>query len=66
MAKINSVVIKKVKKYIADISSICPIDKAVLFGSYAKGTQVKDSDIDIAVFREKLMIQIVTNICLCF
>lgn len=54
MAKINPIVVKKIKKYIADISSICPIDKAVLFGSYAKGTQVEDSDIDIAVFSREI------------
>jgi len=54
MAKINPIVVKKIKKYIADINNVCPIDKAVLFGSYAKGIQVKDSDIDIAVFSRKI------------
>lgn len=54
MAKINAAIVKEIKNYISDIRSICPIDKAVLFGSYAKGTQRKDSDIDIAVFSRKI------------
>src|SRR3972149_3460559 len=54
MAKINATLVKEIKNYISDIRSICSIDKAVLFGSYAKGTQAKDSDIDIAVFSREI------------
>lgn len=50
MANLTPVMIKKLKDYIDDIGKVCHIDKAVLFGSYAKGKQSKDSDIDIAVF----------------
>lgn len=54
MAKISPVVVKKLKHYIDDISGVCRIDRVVLFGSYAKGKQVKDSDIDIAVFSKDI------------
>jgi len=36
----------KLKSYISDINRFCRIEKVVLFGSYAKGTPKKDSDID--------------------
>lgn len=54
MAKVQPEVIKKLKAYIADIGEVCRIDKVVIFGSYAKGTQAKDSDIDIAVFSKDI------------
>jgi uncharacterized protein len=42
-------VIKKLHKYKTLVSSHFDVDKLVLFGSYAKGTQHADSDIDVAV-----------------
>jgi len=36
--------------YVADVKSAMPIDRAFLFGSYAKGTATEDSDIDICFF----------------
>jgi len=42
-------VIEKLKKYKFLISDHFDIDKMVLFGSYAKGKQREDSDIDVAV-----------------
>jgi uncharacterized protein len=42
-------VIKKLVKYKLLIYSHFDVDKIILFGSYAKGTQKADSDIDVAV-----------------
>jgi len=39
-----------VKQYIADVKRAMPIDKVYLYGSYAKGTQKENSDIDICFF----------------
>ena len=38
------------KSYINDVRRTFPVDKAVLFGSYAKGTADAQSDIDICFF----------------
>jgi len=38
------------KEYAADVSRQLPVDKAVLFGSYAAGCAQKHSDIDICFF----------------
>lgn len=43
-------VIRKLKLYKLLVSNHFDLDKLVLFGSYAKGTQRADSDIDVAVF----------------
>lgn len=37
-------------QYIADVRKAMPIDKVYLYGSYAKGTQQKNSDVDICFF----------------
>jgi predicted nucleotidyltransferase len=42
-------VIKKLKLYKLLVSDHFDIDKIVLFGSYARGKQREDSDIDVAV-----------------
>ena len=39
-----------IKDYLENVSKIIPIDKAILFGSYAKGNFSVDSDIDLAIF----------------
>jgi len=38
------------RSYASDVSNIFPVDKVVLFGSYAKGTATAQSDIDICFF----------------
>jgi predicted nucleotidyltransferase len=43
---------KKLKDYAKDVEKVFPLDKAVLFGSYAKGTAVWDSDVDVCFFSE--------------
>lgn len=46
---ISGEIMKSIKKYIEKISKYYRIDAIILFGSYAKGTEKQDSDIDIAV-----------------
>lgn len=41
--------IKIAKRYIDSISKKYPIENAILFGSFAKGTNHSDSDIDLAI-----------------
>lgn len=36
--------------YINKLKQQIPVEKVVLFGSYAKGSYTKDSDVDLAVF----------------
>ena len=45
-------VITIVQQYIADVKKVLPIDKVYLYGSYAKGTQRENSDVDICFFSE--------------
>ncbi len=46
---IDREIIESINKYIDKISKYYKIEAIILFGSYAKGTQNKDSDIDIAI-----------------
>jgi len=48
-SKINVGILEAVQKYIEKVSEYYNIDYVILFGSYAKGTNHEDSDIDIAV-----------------
>jgi len=41
-----------VQDYVIKLAKQIPIKKAILFGSYARGTYDKDSDIDIAIFSD--------------
>ncbi|HAS73691.1 MAG TPA: nucleotidyltransferase [Clostridiales bacterium UBA8960] len=41
---------KTIIAYLESVSKIIPIDKAILFGSYAKGNYDDNSDIDLAIF----------------
>ncbi len=46
---INREIMESIEKYIERISQYYKIDAIILFGSYPKGTENEDSDIDIAV-----------------
>lgn len=46
---INLDILKSVEEYIKEISKHFNIQEVYLFGSYAKGTNNEDSDIDIAI-----------------
>ena len=43
-----------IQQYIADVKKVLPIDKVYLYGSYAKGTQQENSDVDICFFLSTL------------
>ena len=47
-------IIETANKYIQQIPAELRIKKAYLFGSYAKGLEKKDSDIDIAIVVENM------------
>ena len=49
---INSRIMESIQKYIKKISEHYKIEAIILFGSYAKGTENEDSDIDIAVISD--------------
>ena len=46
---VDSRIMESIKKYIEKISQYYKIEAIILFGSYAKGTENEDSDIDIAI-----------------
>ncbi len=46
---INEEIMESIKKYIKKISKYYRIEAIILFGSYAKGIENEESDIDIAV-----------------
>ena len=50
MAVDTETVMRLSKRYADDVRRVMPVDKAVLFGSYAKGTADALSDIDICFF----------------
>ena len=49
-----------------DVNQVMPIDKAVLFGSYAKGYATESSDVDICFFLKdyngKQRVEIITTL----
>jgi predicted nucleotidyltransferase len=46
---VNKSIIKITKKFISEIPDDINVKKVYLFGSYAKGNENKNSDIDIAI-----------------
>jgi len=36
--------------YVADVKNVFPVEKAYLYGSFAKGTQTEYSDVDVCFF----------------
>ena len=46
---IDREIMESIQKYIKKISKHYKIDAIILFGSYAKGTENENSDIDIAI-----------------
>ena len=49
MVKKFDEITKLVNRYIANLKGQLQIDKVILFGSYAEGKAVEDSDIDLAI-----------------
>lgn len=56
MAKksINSGIMEIVQKYVEKVCKKYKIKTIILFGSYAKGTENEDSDIDIAIITDDI------------
>ncbi len=52
MAQIPENIDNAVREYISDLKKEIPIQKAVLFGSYANENYTKDSDVDLAIFSD--------------
>ncbi len=52
MVKIPDDIRKIVEDYLKELSLEIKIDRAILFGSYAKGNYRADSDIDLAIFSD--------------
>lgn len=50
MVEIKTEIIDVLRKYLKDVETICHVDKAFVFGSYAHGRAGKHSDIDMAIF----------------
>ena len=50
----KSEIIIKLKKYKKLLSQQMSFDKMILFGSYAKGNQREDSDVDVAIVVDKI------------
>lgn len=49
---IDKDILKSINEYVEEIKKHYNIVAIILFGSYAKGTEHKDSDIDIAIVSE--------------
>ena len=52
MDKIPQSIQNIIEEYLTELSKQIPIQKAILFGSYAKGTTHQYSDVDIAIFSD--------------
>jgi hypothetical protein len=53
MATSTDAVIEIIKKYLLELSQHgIPVDQAILFGSFVKGTAREESDIDIALISD--------------
>ncbi len=50
----NKIIMEIVKKYVEKICENYKVYAIILFGSYAKGTEHKDSDIDIAIITDDI------------
>lgn len=46
---INKEILNSINKYVKEIKKKYNVSTIILFGSYAKGTENEDSDIDIAI-----------------
>jgi predicted nucleotidyltransferase len=51
---VNKTILKTAEKYISYLPKNLGVKKAYLFGSYAKGHEKEDSDIDIALILEDM------------
>lgn len=52
MGTIPQEVLSVTTEYVSKLKKQIPVEKVILFGSYARGTYTEDSDIDVAVFSQ--------------
>ncbi|TCL74130.1 nucleotidyltransferase [Hydrogenispora ethanolica] len=52
MAQIPENINLAIREYVSELSKEIPVQKAVLFGSYARGNYDRDSDVDLAIFSD--------------
>lgn len=52
MVNIPEVIRSSIESYVERIKQEIPVDKAILFGSYARGNFNSGSDIDLAIFSD--------------
>jgi predicted nucleotidyltransferase len=52
MAQIPENINNAIREYISELNKEIPVQKAILFGSYANGNYTKDSDVDLAIFSD--------------
>ena len=50
MVQIKTEIVNILLRYLKDVETICHVEKAFVFGSYAQGRAGKHSDIDMAIF----------------
>ena len=50
----NKIIMEIVQKYVKKICENYKVYAIILFGSYAKGTELEDSDIDIAIITDDI------------
>ena len=50
MAKSKAEIVDMLRRYLKDVEGVCHVDKAIVFGSWAKGKAGENSDIDMAIF----------------
>ena len=50
VAKSKAEIVDMLRKYFKDVEGVCHVDKAIVFGSWAKGKAGENSDIDMAIF----------------
>ena len=50
--EIKKEILKSINEFIKEIKKYYNVTEIILFGSYAKGTENEDSDIDIAIISE--------------
>ncbi len=54
MAQIKGSTKETLKRYLKEVEKFCAVDRAVLFGSHARGSAKNHSDIDIAIFSKNV------------
>ena len=49
MVQVSDIIREKIRRFAQKVRLVYPVEKTLLYGSYAKGNPSPDSDIDVAV-----------------